>query len=202
VGHRRTADRLLALLRSVEAVERGGSGLPILAVVVDDEAAGSVVAICRLPSKDLGMPKHGIAMDSRGARPQTGFRAMTGDRLRSGSRGVVELLLGVRQVLALMASGLALAACVYYILGTVNWLWSLRDGIAGDEVQGGLVLILAALVFSGITRMVGDRRSSPRMTSSHSVGSDDRQTVVSQLPSVYRAGITLQLLALLGFVIW
>ena len=88
---------------------------------------------------------------------------MTGDRLRSGSHGVVELFVGIRRVLALVASGLALAACVYYVLGTADWLWSLRDGIAGDEIQSGLVLILAALVFSGITRILA-RRLGPTMT--------------------------------------
>jgi hypothetical protein len=59
-------------------------------------------------------------------------------------------------------------------------------------------LILAAVVFSRITRALG-RRLSRTMTLS---GPDDRETVVSQLPSVYRAGVTLQLLAFLGFLIW
>ena len=75
-----------------------------------------------------------------------------GDRLRSGSRAVGELFLGIRRALGLAASGLALAACIYYVLGAAGWLWTLRDGMTAGEVQGGLVLILAALVFSRITQ--------------------------------------------------
>jgi hypothetical protein len=174
---------------------------PCLRVAIDDEAARSVVASCELPSIDVGMPKQDAAMDLRDERPHAWFDVMTGDRLRSGSRGVVELFVGIRQVLRLVASGLALAACVYYALGTADWLWNLRDGITGDEIQNGLMLILAALVFSGITRTLGSR-PNPTMPLTPNVGSDDRQTVLSQLSGVYRAGVTLQLLAFLGFVIW
>ena len=175
---------------------------PCLAVAIDDEAEASVVGTSELPSRVPGTPKYDIAMDLPGERPEAGFRVMTGGRLRSGSRGVVELFLGIRQLRGLVASVLALAACVYYALATIDWLWSLRDGLTGDEVQAGVVLILAALVVSEITRMLANRLAAPTMARSCIVDSDDRQTVVSQLPSVYRTGITLQLLALLGFVIW
>ena len=82
------------------------------------------------------------------------------ERLLWGSRGVVELFLGIRQLLGLAGIGLALAACVYYVLGTAGWLWSLRDGITGGESQNGLVLILAALLFSGIRGRSGPPRNS------------------------------------------
>jgi len=174
---------------------------PCLAVGIDDEAATSVLASCEFASSDLGTSNQDVAMDLRSERSQAGLGLMTGDRLRSRSRGVAELFIGIRRALGLMASGLVLAACVYYLLGTVGWLWSLRDGITSDEIQSGLVLILAALVFSGTTRALG-HRLTPNVTLSPKVDSDDRQTVVSQLPGVYRAGVTLQLLAFLGFVIW
>jgi hypothetical protein len=174
---------------------------PCLAVATGEEAATSVVASCECVSSVLRMPNQDVAMDLRSEHSQPGLGLMTGDRLRSGSRGVAELFVGIRRVLGLVASGLALAACVYYVLGTAEWLWSLRDGFAGDEIQSGLVLILAALVFPGITRLLA-RRVGPTMTLSPTVGPDDHQTVVSQLPGVYRAGVTLQLLAFLGFVIW
>jgi hypothetical protein len=173
---------------------------PCLAVAVDGDAGASVVVSCELEPGDLPMSRQSGPMP-QSERPRACFDLMTGDRFRAGSVGVIELFVGIRRVLWLTVSGLALAACVYYVLGTSDWLWSLRDGITGGEIQSGLVLILAALVFSGITRVCGNRRSSPTMASSLSAGSDD-QTVVSQLPSVYRVGITLQFLAFLGFVIW
>jgi hypothetical protein len=185
----------------LERWNRAAEVYPCLAIATDEEAATSVVESCEFVSSDLRMPNQDVAMDRGSLRSQPGLGLMTGDRLRSGSHGVAELFIGIRRVLGLAASGLALAACVYYVLGTAGWLWSLGDGIAGDEIQSGLVLILAALVFSGITRVLA-RRLSPTMTLSPTVGPDDRQTVVSQLPGVYRAGVTLQLLAFLGFVIW
>jgi hypothetical protein len=172
---------------------------PCLAVAVHGEAASSVVASCELLSSDLGILKQDVAILRR-EPSEPGFGLMTADRVRSGTSGVVELFAGTRQVLGLLASGLALAACIYYLLGTADWLWNLRDGITGDEIQSGLVLLVAALVFSGITRTLGCRSPST-MTPPANVGSDDRQTVVDQLPGVYRAGVTLQLLAFLGFLI-
>jgi hypothetical protein len=174
---------------------------PCLAIPTDDQAGASHVATCELPSSDLSMPQHNVSMDLRGERPRVGLSVMTGDRLPSGSRGVVELFLGIRQVLALVASGLALVVSVYYLVSTADWLWRLRDGITGGEVQGGLVLMLAAIVLSGITRTLGGRPRAA-MTPSSDSGFNDRHTVVSRLPCVYRAGVTLQLVAFLGFVIW
>jgi hypothetical protein len=184
----------------LERWNRAAEVYPCLAVAAD-EAATSVVASCAFVSSDLRMPNQDVAMELRSERSQPGPGLVTGDRLRSGSHGVAELFVGIRRVLGLVASGLALAACLYYVLGTAGWLWGLRDGIAGDEIQSGLVLILAALVVSGITRVLA-RRLGPTMTLSLTVAPDDRETVVSQIPGVYRAGITLQLLAFLGFVIW
>jgi len=185
----------------LERWNRAAEVYPCLAVAIDDDAAADAVTRPELPTSGLGMPKWDFAIDLRSERSQAWLGPLTGDRLRSGSHGVGELFVGIRRVLGLAASGLALAACVYYILGTAGWLWSVRDGIARDEIQSGVALILAALVFSAITRTLG-HRLSPRRRLSLEVGLDDGQTVVSQLPGVYRAGITLQLLALLGFVIW
>jgi hypothetical protein len=186
---------------SLERWNKAAEVYPCLAVAVDDDAAATVVTSCELQPSDLRTSKRGGAM-LQSERPRAEFGLTTGDRFRAGSLGVVELFVGVRRVLWLMARGLALAACVYYVLGTADWIWGLRDGMTGAEIQSGLVLILAALVFSGITRMFGDRRSSPTMASSLSAGSDGHQTVVSELPRVYRVGIALQFVAFLGFVIW
>src|SRR4051794_32449200 len=103
----------------LERWNRAAEVYPCLAVATDEEAATSVVANCEFVSSE---------------RSQPGLGLVTGDRLRSGSRGVAELFVGIRRVLGLLASGLALAACVFYLLGTAGWLWSLRDGIARDEI--------------------------------------------------------------------
>lgn len=175
---------------------------PCLAVPIDGEAAASVAAAYEVRSSELRVPRQSDPMDLPGSQPQAGSGMTIAERLRLGSRGVVELLVAIRQLLGLVGSGLALAACVYYVVGTVGWLWSLRDGITGGEVQNGLMLILAALLFSGITRTFRESRATPKMPMLTNADHLDRQPVLDLLPDIYRAGVTFQLVALLGFVIW
>jgi hypothetical protein len=169
---------------------------PCLTVPIDGEAAYEV------RSSELRAPRQGDPMNLPGEPPQAGPDMTIADRLLLGSRGVVELFAGSRHLLGLAGIGLALAACVYYVLGTAGWLWSLRDGITSGEVQNGLVLVLAALLFSGITRTLRDRRATPKMPMLTNVDRRDRQLVLYLLPDIYRAGVTLQLLGFLGFAIW
>jgi hypothetical protein len=101
---------------------------PCLAVAIDDEAATSVVANCELSSSDLGVPKQDVALGRRPEQSRDRSDLMTGDRLRSGSRGVIDLFIGIRRALGLIATGLALAACVYYVLGV-------DEALLGSVVQ-------------------------------------------------------------------
>jgi hypothetical protein len=186
----------------LERWNRAAEIYPCLAIAIDDEAASTLATNCKVRSSDLRLPRQVDLMDRRRDRFQAGSDVIMGDRVRSGSRAVGELFLGIRRALRCAASWLALAACIYYVLGAAGWLWTLRDGISGGEVQSGLVLILAALVFSRITQVLRDRRATRSMTSWTDASCRDRETVISLAPDVYRAGVTLQALALLGFVIW
>src|SRR4051794_27672361 len=91
---------------------------PCLAVATDDDTATS-----ELPSSDLSVQKQDVAMGLRTEQSRDWLGLMAGDRLQSESGGVVELFIGIRRALGLIACGLALAASVYYVLGTAGWLW-------------------------------------------------------------------------------
>jgi hypothetical protein len=117
--------------------------------------------------------------------------------LRAGLGGVGELFLGVRHAIRLLVLGLLLAACAYYAVATAAWLWQLRDGMSVTELQGGLALVVAAIVCSAVAGILGvaSQRRTPRLAR---LGDTAALTCIR----LWRAGIMLQLLALLGFLIW
>jgi hypothetical protein len=157
-------------------------------------ASGDGDTIYNVGSIEPLMPRRDDATAIRDNRRAVETRRSIANRLRTGSQAVAELFLGVREALRLVVTGLALAACTYYLLGCASWLWKLRDGMTAGETQGGVALIVAALLCWAITQLLG--RPAPARATQH------RQPVTHTCLGVYRAGITLQLSALLGFIIW
>ena len=175
---------------------------PCLAIAVDDEAASVVATSREVPSSDSAC-RDKLTRWTRGATGRAGSSVTMGDRLRFG--------------ITCSRRALPRHPASYWDLQRVDWRSppasttssALPAGFgasvtasAAAKFKSGLVLILAALVFSRITQALRDRRATRRRTSWTGVGCRDRQTVVSLMPDVYRAGVTLQSLALLGFVIW
>jgi hypothetical protein len=124
-------------------------------------------------------------------------RLPTVDLLRAGSGGVGELFFGVRHAFRLLVVGLLLAACAYYAVGTAAWLWQLGGGMTVTELQGGVALMLAAVVCSAVAGITGVA-SQRRRARSTRVGETASLTCIR----LWRVGIMLQLSALLGFLIW
>jgi hypothetical protein len=117
--------------------------------------------------------------------------------LRAGLGGVGELFFGVRQAFRFLVVGLMLAACAYYSVGTAAWLWELGDGMTVTELEGGVALMLAAVVCSAVAGITGVASQGHRARSTR-VGETAALTCVR----LWRVGIMLQLSALLGFVMW
>jgi hypothetical protein len=124
-------------------------------------------------------------------------------RLYNGSTAVAYLFGRVARAPAALLAIASLVACAYYLAAVASWLWGLGDGLSGPEVQDGVVLILAGLVASWLTRLF-----APKLVSSDgvryrlpAVEGRERKPLVGLALDAYRAGVVLQLLAFAGFVV-
>jgi hypothetical protein len=171
---------------------------PCLAIAPDGDAARYELGPGATP-----VPKRPDAMDLASDCANASFGFSLADRLRAGSYGVVELLVGVWQLIGLLLVGLTVAACAYYVLGTAAWLWNLQDGMAGSDAQNGIALILAAVVFSAPTRLFRQRvGASERCSRRPIAGHRERTRVLQWCLDIYRVAIALEVVTLLGFLIW
>jgi hypothetical protein len=162
-----------------------------LAVRDDPSSPSHEVDVHELPAPS------GQAVRRRYDHARPGRRLPSVDLLRAGLGGIGELVLGVRHEIRLLVLGLLLAACAYYAVATAAWLWQLRDGMSMTELQGGLALVVAAIVCSAVAGILGvaSQRRTPRLAR---LGDTAALTCIR----LWRAGIMLQLSALLGFLIW
>ena len=207
---------------SIEAsrqLERAMEGLPIgcwpycAPVTRWNEAAQMYPGLAIAPDSDavhyeLGtgptpVPKPRDAMDLPSECANAAFGFSLAHRVRAGSQAVVELLVGVRQLIGLLLVGLAVAACAYYVLGTAAWLWNLQDGMADSDAPNGIALIVAAVVFSATTRLFRQRVDASAHGSRRPIAGHRERTRVLQLClDLYGAAIAMEALTLLGFLIW
>jgi hypothetical protein len=126
-----------------------------------------------------------------------------GDRLRAGSYAVSRLFGGVRRVVVVGALTVAVLACANYLAGTAVWLWSLQHGMTSARIEHGVVLIVAALLFSAFTGLFRERFASHHGIRAHyRRDRRDPQPVLHSVQDGYRIGIALQLLAFGAFVIF
>ena len=91
------------------------------------------------------------------------------------------------------------ATCAYYLLTAGAWLWVLRDGMDGADLQSGVLVVLVGLMLSAVTGAVWDRSPNDR--------ADARtvrrvQPVVDTTLGAYRLGISLQVLAFAAFAVF
>jgi len=124
------------------------------------------------------------------------------ERLHQGSLAVRYLFGQLARVPVALLMAVSLAACAYYLSGVSFWLWGLRDGAHGAEIQGGVVLALAGLVVSWITS-----RFAQKLVSSNGVllrhrgpGSREGEPLLSLAVGACSAGVMLQLLAFAGLL--
>jgi hypothetical protein len=120
------------------------------------------------------------------------------DRLQNGRDAVGSLLDIVRLPLRAVLQLAGVAASAYYLLTAAGWVWVLRDGMDGAELQSGVLVLLAGLLLSGITRALWDRPPSDSV--------DARmvrrvQPLVDTTRGAYRLGISLQVLAFVAFAV-
>src|SRR4051794_12831979 len=171
---------------------------PGLAIAPDSDAVHYELGTGPTP-----VPKRRDAMDLPSECANAAFGFSLADRVRAGSQAVVELFVGVRQLIGLLLVALAVAACAYYILGTATWLWKLQDGMADSDAQTGIALIAAAAVFSATTRLLRQRVvASEHGLRRPNAAHRERTRVLQLCLDLYRAAIAMEVLALLGFLIW
>jgi hypothetical protein len=164
---------------------------PWLALAVNDD---SRAPFYERDTQELRAPRHVVRGLFDGARPGRPLPSV--DLLRAGLASVGDLFFGVRHAVRLLVVAVLLAACVYYAVGTATWLWQLRDGMGTNELQGGIALMLAAIVCSAVAGISGVA-SERRRARSRRVGDTAALTCVW----LWRVGIMLQLSALVGFLI-
>jgi hypothetical protein len=125
-------------------------------------------------------------------------------RLQTARQAVSGLFGAFRQVVIAGLVGAALLTCLDYLIAAAIWLGRLRDGMSGDEMEEGVVLILAALLLVAMTSFVMgrlDHRLSNHDSRFGACAAASRP-VLDTLHGAYRIGIALQLLAFSGFVLW
>ena len=135
---------------------------------------------------------------------RNGFRTSGLDRLRTGSAAVAGLFGGMRAAVVAGLHGTAVLACGYYVVAAAVWLWALRDGMNGEEIQHGALLVLVALLLSAATGLLRERAPTGLGTRVALPPSDgrDRQPLAYTALDAYRVGILLQLLAFGAFVMF
>jgi hypothetical protein len=130
---------------------------------------------------------------------------LTFDRpLHVASDALSRLFGALRRLVVVGLLGAAILACVYYLLAATLWLWSLRNGMTGGKIQDGIMLIVSAALFSAVTGVVRKRFRIPsrNLVLPYRYDARDRQPLLSTLLDAYRLGITLQLFAFAGFIVW
>lgn len=175
---------------------RGDRWLPILppgaeASDTGSEAAGLVMS----PGPLVVLPKR-TTRPADGAHGVSQAQGASLDRLQNGRYAVGTLLDVVRLPLRAVLQLAGVAASAYYLLTAAAWLWALRDGMEGAEMQSGVLVLLVGLLLSGITRVLWDRPWSG--------GADAEmvrrgQPLVDTTRGAYRLGISLQVLAFVAF---
>jgi hypothetical protein len=180
------------------AAARRESWLPVVPTGCDSSQSSDVTASPELESLPLPSPASG-----RIDRELDHSRS-AGDRLREGSDAVSRLFGGVRRPVVLGAVAVAVLACANYLAGTAVWLWNLRQGMTSATIEQGVVLIVAALLFSALTGLFRERFATRHCIRvlPHRRDSWERQPVLSTVLDGYRLGIALQLLAFGAFVIF
>jgi hypothetical protein len=173
--------------------------LPHLAVT----PASASEASGRAGSKGLRLPHESVF---RAVDPVAALCRIGGlDRLRDGSASVRCLFGGVRAVVRAAVHGAAALACLYYVVAAASWMFGLCDGMDGMETQEGVVLVLAAVVFSAVTGLLL-RAGLPTPRGQRVVlrpsDARERQPLVYTALDAYRLGISLQLLAFGAFVVF
>jgi hypothetical protein len=118
-----------------------------------------------------------------------------GGRLGAGQHAVSDLSGWCRRLLVAALLGATALAVAYYLAATGLWLWSLRHGMSGRNVQVGITLLVAALVFAPIMRTLA------RLVTGSAVSSSGQPPLATLLGG-FRMGVLLQLLAFAGFVIF
>ena len=124
-------------------------------------------------------------------------------RLERGSMAVSYLFAQTALVGAVLMTTLSLAVCAYYLAAVASWLWNLRNGISGREIQDGLVLLLGAFVATWITRRLASKRGVNDATRFRlpDAAWGVRRPLVRLALDAYRIGVALQLLAFAGFAV-
>jgi hypothetical protein len=126
-----------------------------------------------------------------------------GDRLRAGREGVAELFGWLRRPFAVVLLATASLALAYYLIADGLWLWSLRQGLTGRKVQDGIVILVAGLA---VSRIVGAFRTrAARGRGSRDLDrfdGRDRQRILLTIRDGFGLGLSLQLLAFAGFVVF
>jgi hypothetical protein len=177
---------------------RGDPWLPVVPLGGEggrnaSEAAGPAVARASLLLPERATRRAGAA---RGAnRSRSALLA----GLQDGSDAVGRLLDVVRLPLRAMVQLAGVAACAYYLLTAGAWLWLLRDGMDGAELQSGVLVLLVGLLLSAVTRAVWDRSRNDRADAS---AVRRVQPIVDSALGAYRLGISLQVLAFAAFAVF
>ena len=180
------------------AAARRESWLPVVPAGCESGQSSDVTASPELESLPLPSPASG-----RIDRELDHSRS-AGDRLREGSYAVSRLFGGVRRLVVVGALAVAVLACANYLAGTAVWLWNLRQGMTSARIEQGVVLIVAALLFSALTGLFRERFATHHGIRALPYRGDgrERQPVLYTVLDGYRLGIALQLLAFGAFVIF
>jgi hypothetical protein len=157
------------------------------------EAAGPAVA-----RASLLLPER-AARPADAARGANRSRSALLDGLQNGRDAVGGLLDVVRLPLRAMVQLVGVAACAYYALTAGAWLWVLRDGMDGAELQSGGLVVLVGLLLSAVTRAVWDRAPNDLADASTV---RRVQPIVDTTLGAYRLGISLQVLAFAAFAVF
>jgi hypothetical protein len=171
--------------------------LPVVVGTGASESASDAARLERVPAPLLLPERMTRPSDAaRGARPS---RRPLLDRLQGGHDAVGSLLDVVRRPVRAVCQLVGVAVGAYYVLTAASWLWALRDGMDGAELQSGVVVLLVGLLLSAATRALWDRAPRDRV--------DARavrrvQPIVDATLGAYRLGISLQVLAFAAFAVF
>jgi hypothetical protein len=188
-------------------VAREESWLPVVPI---SASAGSFVDGPGVTDLPASAQLDSVPIPRRAARPMDldldtdGPHLTFRNRPHAGSHAVSRVFGGFRQLVVIGLLGTAIVACLYYVISAALWLWNLRNGMTGGETQEGVMLILAGLLFSALTGLCRERVRAPSgdRVLPYRYDARERQPVLYTLLDAYRLGITLQLLAFAGLIVW
>jgi hypothetical protein len=178
---------------------RCDSWLPMVPLSAVDGSLAQREGVTVLPTspqlESLPIPRRAVDPHQDGDQPGS-------DRLRAASHAVSQLVGALRELVVGGILCAAIIACIYYLAAATIWLWSLRNGMTDAEIQDGILLIVAAVLFFTLTKAATKcLRPSDHVRRLRSDGGVIRPAH-DRLLDAYRLGIALQISAFAGFVVW